>query len=55
MSTETINAIQVHAYGDADQLKLERIARPEPKEGEVLVRVHAGESTRSIGRSARAG
>jgi NADPH:quinone reductase-like Zn-dependent oxidoreductase len=41
MSTETINAIQVHAYGDADQLKLERIARPEPQEGEVLVRVYA--------------
>ena len=41
MATETINAIQVHAYGDADQLKLERIARPEPQEGEVLVRVYA--------------
>lgn len=41
MSTETINAIQVHAYGDADQLKFERIARPEPQEGEVLVRVYA--------------
>lgn len=41
MPTETINAIQVHAYGDADQLKLERIARPEPQEGEVLVHVYA--------------
>jgi len=41
MPTETINAIQVHAYGDADQLKLERIARPEPQEGEVLVREYA--------------
>jgi NADPH:quinone reductase-like Zn-dependent oxidoreductase len=41
MATETINAIQVHAYGDADQLKLERIAQPEPQEGEVLVRVYA--------------
>jgi NADPH:quinone reductase-like Zn-dependent oxidoreductase len=41
MATETINAIQVHAYGDADQLKLERIARPEPQEGEVLVQVYA--------------
>lgn len=41
MPTETINAIQVHAYGDADQLKLERIARPEPQEGEVLVQVYA--------------
>ncbi len=36
-----INAIQVHNYGNADQLKFEQIAQPEPKEGEVLVRVHA--------------
>ena len=40
MATQ-IQAIQVHDYGDADQLKLETIAQPEPKEGEVLVRVHA--------------
>src|SRR5437764_13277461 len=41
MSTKTINAIQVHDYGDADQLKLEQIPQPEPREGEVLVRLHA--------------
>lgn len=41
MSTPTINAIQVHNYGDADQLRLEQIPQPEPQEGEVLVRVHA--------------
>ncbi len=41
MPTQTIHAIQVHNYGDADQLKLEQIAQPEPREGEVLVRVHA--------------
>ena len=41
MSTQTINAIQVHSYGDVDQLKLEQIAQPEPREGEVLVRVYA--------------
>jgi NADPH:quinone reductase-like Zn-dependent oxidoreductase len=41
MTTQTNNAIQVHNYGDADQLKLEQISVPEPKEGEVLVRVHA--------------
>src|ERR1700752_2650788 len=41
MSTQTMNAIQVHAYGDANQLTLEQIARPEPQEGEVLVRVYA--------------
>lgn len=41
MTTQTINAIQVHDYGDADQLKLEQIPQPEPQEGEVLVRLHA--------------
>lgn len=41
MSTQTINAIQVHNYGDIDQLRLERVPQPEPQEGEVLVRVHA--------------
>ncbi len=41
MTTQTIKAIQVHNYGDADQLKLEQIAQPEPREGEVLVRVFA--------------
>ena len=41
MTTQTIKAIQVHNYGDADQLKLEQIPQPEPQEGEVLVRVHS--------------
>lgn len=41
MATQMMQAIQVHDYGDVDQLKLERIPRPEPQEGEVLVRVHA--------------
>lgn len=41
MATRMINAIQVHDYGGADQLKLEKIPLPEPQEGEVLVRVHA--------------
>ena len=36
-----MKAIQVHAYGNADQLKLEQIPEPEPQESEVLVRVHA--------------
>ncbi len=40
MSTRTINAIQVHDYGNVDQLKLEQIPQPEPQEGEVLVRVY---------------
>ena len=41
MATSLINAIQVHEYGAADQLKLEQISEPEPGEGEVLVQVHA--------------
>lgn len=41
MTTQTNNAIQVHDYGAADQLRLEQIPVPEPQEGEVLVRVHA--------------
>jgi len=41
MTTQTIKAIQVHNYGDVDQLKLEQIPQPEPQEGEVLVRVHS--------------
>jgi NADPH:quinone reductase-like Zn-dependent oxidoreductase len=41
MSTQTIKAIQVHDYGNADQLKLEQIPQPQPQQGEVLVRVHA--------------
>lgn len=40
MATQ-IRAIQVHSYGDADQLKFEQTTQPEPKAGEVLVRVHA--------------
>jgi NADPH:quinone reductase-like Zn-dependent oxidoreductase len=41
MATSLINAIQVHEYGAADQLRLEHIPKPEPGEGEVLVQVHA--------------
>ncbi len=41
MSTQTIKAIQIHDYGNADQLKLEQIPQMEPQAGGVLVRVHA--------------
>jgi NADPH:quinone reductase-like Zn-dependent oxidoreductase len=41
MSSKTMRAIQIHDYGTADQLKLEDAPRPEPKEGEVLVRLKA--------------
>jgi len=39
--TTQIHAIQVHSYGNSDQLTFEQLPQPEPKEGEVLVRVHA--------------
>ena len=39
--TTFIQAIQVHHSGNSDQLTFEQIPQPEPKEGEVLVRVHA--------------
>jgi NADPH:quinone reductase-like Zn-dependent oxidoreductase len=37
----TMRAIQIHTYGDANQLHLEQISQPTPQEGEVLVHVHA--------------
>lgn len=43
MSTlpQTIRAIRVHSYGEPEVLKVEKVARPEPREGEVLIKVHA--------------
>jgi NADPH:quinone reductase-like Zn-dependent oxidoreductase len=41
MSTQTMRVIHVHRYGGPDQLTLEEQARPEPRRGEVLVRLHA--------------
>jgi NADPH:quinone reductase-like Zn-dependent oxidoreductase len=41
MSTQTMLAIQVHSYGGPEVLKLEEKPRPEPRAGEVLLRVHA--------------
>jgi NADPH:quinone reductase-like Zn-dependent oxidoreductase len=37
----TMRAIQIHDYGDANQLRLEEISQPTPQEGEALIRVHA--------------
>src|SRR3954469_1722059 len=39
--SEAMSAIVQDAYGDADTLRLERVARPEVGEDEVLVRVQA--------------
>lgn len=41
MSIQTMRAIQVHDYGDVDQLKLEDVPRPVAQACEVLVQVYA--------------
>ena len=35
----TMNAVQVDAWGNANQLRLRRIPRPSPGPGEVLIRI----------------
>jgi NADPH:quinone reductase-like Zn-dependent oxidoreductase len=41
MSDNTIRAVRYHSYGSPEVLVVERVPRPEPGAGEVLVRVHA--------------
>lgn len=41
MSTRTMKAIRLHAFGGPEVLRYEDAPMPEPKPGEVLVRVHA--------------
>lgn len=41
MRKRDMQAIRVHQYGGPEQLKLEQAPCPEPRAGEVLVRVHA--------------
>lgn len=41
MSAETMKAVRFHAFGGPEVLIYEDAPRPEPKPGEVLVRVHA--------------
>ncbi|MBO2448204.1 NAD(P)-dependent alcohol dehydrogenase [Actinomadura barringtoniae] len=36
-----MKAVVQHVYGSADVLRVEEIERPEPRDGEVLIRVHA--------------
>jgi NADPH:quinone reductase-like Zn-dependent oxidoreductase len=36
-----MQAVVMHETGDADVLRYEEIDRPEPGEGEVLIKVHA--------------
>ncbi|GHO96926.1 NADPH:quinone reductase [Reticulibacter mediterranei] len=41
MANEVMQAIRVHQYGEPEQLQLEVVPRPVPKEGEALVKIHA--------------
>src|SRR5579884_2252013 len=41
MSVPMMQVIRVHRYGGPEQLQIEQQPRPEPRAGEVLVRVHA--------------
>src|SRR5690348_18332423 len=41
MADEMMQAIRVHRYGEPEQLQLELVPRLVPKEGEVLVKIHA--------------
>ncbi len=41
MSTNTMKAIRLHEFGGSEVLRYEEAPIPEPKSGEVLVRVHA--------------
>ena len=36
-----MSVVQIHQYGDPSVLKVEEVTCPEPKAGEVLIRVHA--------------
>jgi NADPH:quinone reductase-like Zn-dependent oxidoreductase len=37
----TMNAVQIHSFGGPEVLRVERVTRPEPGPGELLVRVYA--------------
>jgi len=41
MSTNTMRAIRLHEFGGPEVLRYDEVPIPEPKPGEVLVRVHA--------------
>jgi NADPH:quinone reductase-like Zn-dependent oxidoreductase len=40
-TTGTAKAVRIHAFGGPDVLRLEEVPRPEPKAGQVLIRVYA--------------
>jgi NADPH:quinone reductase-like Zn-dependent oxidoreductase len=39
--SQTMKAVRIHNYGGPDVLKYEDAPRPQPREGEALIRVHA--------------
>ena len=41
MKSQTMKAIRIHNYGGPEMLKYEDAPRPQPGQGEVLIRVHA--------------
>lgn len=38
---ETMQAVRIHKYGEADVLQFEEAPKPQPGKGEILIRVHA--------------
>ena len=41
MTQKTMRAVRYHEHGPAEVLRLEQVLIPEPKKGEVLVRIRA--------------
>jgi NADPH:quinone reductase-like Zn-dependent oxidoreductase len=49
MKTKMMKAIVATGYGAPDVLKLQQVEKPQPKENEVLVKVHASSATTADG------
>src|SRR5882672_1262727 len=53
--TNSMKAIVIHNYGPPDVLKYETVPDPEPRAGEVRIRIHAATVNRVLDVSLRAG